>query len=89
MRKSKRTCFWCKGWHHTSICERDKDSSGQQTNNGKSNDSNKSSNNKYSKGDNEQTQQPNTTRTGDNIVTSNKKVVSMQIATVKILWYFR
>ena len=36
--KSKRTCFRCKGRHHTSICERDKDSSRQQTNNDKSNE---------------------------------------------------
>ena len=69
---------------HTSIYEGDKDRSRQQTNNGKSNDSNKSNNSKYSKGDDEQTQQPNTSRTGNNTVTSNKKVVSMQTATVTI-----
>ena len=37
--KGKRTCFRCKGGHHASIYEEDKDSSRQQTNNDKSNDS--------------------------------------------------
>ena len=82
--KSKRTCFRCKGRHHTSTCERDKGSSRQQTNNNKSNDSKKSNDNKDSKGDNEQTQQPNTSRTATNTVTSNNKVVLMQTETVVV-----
>ena len=47
--KSKRTCFRCIGRHHTSICERDKDSSRQQTNNDKSSDSKRINDNKDSK----------------------------------------
>ena len=66
------------------VCERDKYSSRQQTNNGKSNDSKKSNDNKDSKGDNEQTQQPNTSRTAINTVTSNNEVVFMQTATVVV-----
>ena len=50
--KSKGTCFRCKGRHHTNICEKDKDSSRQQTNNDQSNDSKKSNGSKDSKGDN-------------------------------------
>ena len=71
-----------KGRHHTCICERDKDSSRQQIDNDKSNDSKKSNDNKDSKGENEQTQQPNTSRTAT--VTSNDKVVFMQTATVVV-----
>ena len=41
-----------------------------------------SNDNKDSKGDYEQTQQPNTSRTATNTVTSNSKVVLMQTATV-------
>ena len=67
-----------------SICERDKGSSRQQTNNDKSNDSKKSNKSKDDKGDNEQTQQPNTSRTSTNTVTSNNKVVLMQTATVVV-----
>ena len=74
--KSKRTCFRCKGRHYTSICERDKDSLRQQTNNNKSNDSKKSNDTKDSKGDNEQTQQPNTSRTTTNILTATVVVNS-------------
>ena len=81
--KSKRTCFQCKGQHHTSICERDKNSSRQQTNNDKSNDSKKSVDNKDSIGNNEQAQQPNTSRIVTNTVTSNNKVVLIQ--TVKVV----
>ena len=73
--KSKRTCFRCKGRHHTSICERDQDNSRQQTNNYKSSSLKKSNGSKDSKEDNEQTQQPNTSRTATNTVTSNNKVV--------------
>ena len=80
--KSKRIYFWCKGLHTTSICKRDKESSRQQTNNSKRNDSKKSNKNKDRKGDNEQTQQPNTSRKGNNTVTSNEIVVLMQTATV-------
>ena len=69
--KSKRICFRCKGRHHTSLCERDKDSSRQQTNNDKSNDSKKSNDNNDNKGDNEQMQQPNTSRTATNTMKSN------------------
>ena len=82
--KSKRTYFRCKGRHHTSICERDKDTSRQQTNNDKSNDSKKSNDDKDGKGDNEQTQKPNTSRTATNTVTSNNKVVLMQTATAVV-----
>ena len=82
--KSKRTCFRCKGRHHTGICERDKNSSRQQTNNDKSNDSKKSDDNKDSKGDTEQAQQPNISRTVTNTMTSNDKVVLMQAVTVVI-----
>ena len=79
--KSKKTCFRCIG-QHASICERDKDSSRQQTNNDKSNDSRKSNDNKDSKGDNEQMQQPNTSRTATSTVTSNNKLVLLQTAAV-------
>ena len=82
--KSKRTCFRFKGRHHTGICERDKNSSRQQTNNDKSNDSKKSDDNKDNKGDNEQAQQPNISRTVTNTMTSNEKVVLMQAVTVVI-----
>ena len=82
--KSKRTCFQCKGRHHTSICERDKDSSRKQTNYNKSNDSKKSNDNKDSKGDNEQTQLPNISRTATNTVMSKNKVVLMETAIVVI-----
>ena len=77
------TCFQCKGRHHTSICERDKNSSRQKTNSDKSNDS-KKSDNTDSIGNNEQAQQPNTSRTVTNTVTSNKIVVLMQTATVVV-----
>ena len=80
--KSKRTCFRCKGRHHTSICERDKGSSRQQTKNDKSSNSKKTNDSKDSKGDIEQTQQPNASRTATNTVMSNNKVVLMQTATV-------
>ena len=70
------------GQHHASICERDKDSSRQQTNSDKSNDSRKSNDNKDSKGDNEQMQQPNTSRTATSTVTSNNKLVLLQTAAV-------
>ena len=82
--KSKRTCFQCKGRHHKSICERDKDSSRKQTNYNKSNDSKKSNDNKDSKGDNEQTQLPNISRTATNTVMSKNKVVLMETATVVV-----
>ena len=82
--KSKETCFRCKGRHHTSICERNKNSSRQHTNNDKSNDSKKSDDNKDSIGNNEQAQQPNTSRTVTNTVASNNKVVLMQTATVVV-----
>ena len=82
--KSKRTCFRCKGEPHTSICERDKNSSRQQTNNDKRNDSKKSDGNKDSVGNNEQGQQPNKSRTVTNTVMSNNKVVLMQTATVVV-----
>ena len=81
--KGKRTCFQCKGRHHTSICERDENSSRQKTNNDKSNDS-KKSDNADSIGHNEQAQQPNTSRTVTNTVTSNKIVVLTQTATVVV-----
>ena len=44
----------------------------------------KSNDNKDGKGDNEQTQQPNTSRTATNTVTSNNKVVLMPTATVAV-----
>ena len=49
--KSKGTCFRCKGRHHTSICERDKNSLRQHTNNDESKGSKKTDDNKDSKGD--------------------------------------
>ena len=66
---------------YTSICERDKNSSRQQTNNDKSNDSKKSDDNKDSIGNSEHAQHPHASRTVTNTVTSNNKVVLMQSAT--------
>ena len=80
--KSKKTCFRCKGRHHASICERDKNSSRKQTNNDQSNDSKKSDDNKDSMGDNEQAQQPNRSRIVTYTMASNNKVVLMQTATI-------
>ena len=64
--KSKRMRFRCKRRYHPSICERD--SSRHQTSFDKSNDSKKSNDNKDSIGDNEQMQQPNTSRTATTIL---------------------
>ena len=63
---------------------KDKNSSRQLTYNNKSNDSKKSDGNKDSMINNEQAQQPNTSRTVTNTVTSNNKVVLIQTATVVV-----